>query len=127
AHGPVHPKGLHAGEFEVGLTGNYANRVLSAQRLEARHVASGARVSGSGTIGIVEHGPRLDLKGEWSDFRWPLAGRQVAVRSPAGSFAISGLMPYEVRLSGRGRAAELPGMAVDAAGTRGQDGLTCGP
>src|SRR6516165_11788773 len=127
AHGPVNPTGLHAGVFEVQLTGNYANRVLSAQHLEAHHLASGARVSGSGTIGIVDHGPRLDLKGDWSDFRWPLAGRQVAVRSPAGSFAISGLMPYQVRVSGRGRAAELPEMGLDASGTLGKDGLTFDP
>jgi translocation and assembly module TamB len=127
AHGPVNPTGLHAGVFEVQLSGNYANHVLTAQRMEARHVASGARVGASGTIGIVDHGPRLDLKGEWSDFRWPLAGRQVAVRSAAGSFAISGLMPYQVRLSGRGRAAELPEMSVDARGTLGKDGLTFDP
>jgi translocation and assembly module TamB len=127
AQGPVNPTGLHAGVFEVQWSGNYANHVLSAQRMEARHVASGARVGASGTIGIVDHGPRLDLKGEWSDFRWPLAGRQVAVRSPAGSFAISGLMPYQVRLSGRGRAAELPEMGVDARGTLGKDGLTFDP
>src|SRR5262249_44252652 len=94
---------------------------------EARHVASGARASGSGTIDIVDHGPRLDLKGEWSDFRWPLTARQAAGRSPAGSFAISGLMPYEGRLSGRGRAAELPEVAVDARGTLGKDGLTFDP
>jgi translocation and assembly module TamB len=127
AHGPLNPTGLSAGMFEVQFTGNYANHVLSAQRMEARHVASGARASAAGTIGIVDHGPRLDLKGEWSDFRWPLAGRQVAVRSPAGSFAISGVMPYQVRLSGRGRAAELPEMAVDASGTLGKDGLTFDP
>jgi len=127
AQGPVTPAGLHAGVFEVQLSGNYANRVLSAQHMEARHVVSGARISGSGTIGIVDHGPRLELKGEWSDFRWPLAGRQAAVRSPAGSFAVSGVMPYQVRLSGRGRAAELPEMAVDASGTLGKDGLTFEP
>ena len=39
--------------------------------------------SASGTIAIVDHGPRLDLKGEWSDFRWPLTGRDPAVRSAA--------------------------------------------
>ena len=127
AHGPVNPTGLRAGVFEVLFSGNFANHVLSAQRMEARHVASGARASASGTIGIVDHGPRLDLKGEFSDFRWPLTGRQVAVRSPGGSFAISGLMPYQVRLSGRGRAAELPEMTVDASGTLGKDGLTFDP
>jgi translocation and assembly module TamB len=127
AHGPLNPTGLRAGVFEVQFSGNYASHVLSAQHMEARHVASAARVSAAGTIGIVDHGPRLDLKGEWSDFRWPLAGRQVAVRSPAGSFALSGVMPYQVRLSGRGRAAELPEMAVDASGTLGKDGLTFDP
>jgi translocation and assembly module TamB len=127
AHGPVNPTGLHAGVFDVQFSGNYANHVLSAQRMEARHLASGARASAAGTIGIVDHGPRLDLKGEWSDFRWPLAGRQVAVRSPAASFAISGLLPYQVRVSGRGRAAELPEMALDARGTLGKDGLTFDP
>src|SRR5215475_14949718 len=127
AHGPVNPTGLHAGEFEVELTGNYANHVLSAQHMEARHVASGARASGSGTIDIVEHGPRLDLKGEWSDFRWPLAGRDPAVRSPAGAFTISGLLPYQVQLRGRGRAAELPEMTLEATGTLGKDGVTFEP
>jgi translocation and assembly module TamB len=127
AQGPVNPTGLHAGVFEVQLRANYASHVLSAQHIEARHVDSGARVSAAGTIGIVDHGPRLDLRGEWSDFRWPLAGRQVAVRSPAGTFAISGLMPYQVRLSGRGRAAELPEMGLDARGTLGKDGLTFDP
>ncbi|HEV3182678.1 MAG TPA: translocation/assembly module TamB domain-containing protein [Steroidobacteraceae bacterium] len=126
-HGPVNPTGLRAGVFEVQFNGNYAAHVLSAQRMEARHLASGARVGASGTIGIVDHGPRLDLNGEWSDFRWPLAGRDVALRSPAGVFALSGLMPYQVHLSGRGRAAELPEMALEASGTLGKDGLTFDP
>src|SRR5215472_12311731 len=52
AHGPVNPTGLHAGEFEVELTGSYASHVLTAQHMEARHLASGARVSAAGTIGI---------------------------------------------------------------------------
>jgi translocation and assembly module TamB len=127
AHGPLNPTGLRAGVFEVQLSGNYAARVLSAQRMEVRHEASGARASASGTIGIVDHGPRLDLKGEWSEFRWPLVGRDAAVRSPAGSFALSGLMPYQVHLSGRGRAAALPEMALEASGTLGKDGLTFDP
>jgi translocation and assembly module TamB len=127
AQGPLNPAGLHAGVFDAQFSGNYANRVLSARHMEVRHVASGARASAAGTIGIVDHGPRLDLRGEWSDLRWPLAGRDVAVRSPTGSFALAGLMPYQVRLSGRGRAAELPEMTVDASGTLGKDGLTFDP
>jgi translocation and assembly module TamB len=126
-HGPLNPTGLHVGEFEAQFTGGYADHMLTARRMEVRHLTSGARASGSGTIAIVEHGPRLDLKGEWSDFRWPLAGRNPAVRSAAGTFALTGVMPYSVRVSGRGRAAELPEMTVDANGTLGKDGVTFDP
>jgi translocation and assembly module TamB len=127
AHGPVNPTGLRAGAFEVQFDGNYAAHALNARSMEARHVASGARVTAAGTIAIVEHGPRLDLKGEWSDFRWPLAGRDPAVRSPAGAFTLSGLLPYQVQLRGRGRAAELPEMTLEATGTLGKDGVTFEP
>ena len=83
AQGPLNPRGLGAGDFEVLFDGGYANHVLTAKRMEARHVASGARATAPGTIAIVEHGPRLDLKGSWSEFRWPLVGRDPAVRSAA--------------------------------------------
>jgi len=127
AHGPVNPTGLRAGVFEVQFDGNYAAHALNARSMEARHVASGARATAAGTIAIVEHGPRLDLKGEWSDFRWPLTGRDPAVRSPAGAFTLSGLLPYQVQLRGRGRAAELPEMTLEATGTLGKDGVTFDP
>ena len=127
AHGPVNPTGLRAGVFEVQFDGNYAAHALTVRSMEARHVASGARATAAGTIAIVEHGPRLDLKGEWSDFRWPLAGRDPVVRSPAGAFTLSGLLPYQVQLRGRGRAAELPEMTLEATGTLGKDGVTFDP
>ncbi len=127
AHGPVNPAGLHAGVFEVRFAGSYAAHVLTARSMEARHVASGARATASGTIAIVDNGPRLDLKGDWSDFRWPLTGRSPAVRSAAASFALSGIMPYKVQVTGRGRAAELPEMTLEASGTLGKDGVTFDP
>ncbi|MBV8876868.1 MAG: hypothetical protein JO158_04105, partial [Gammaproteobacteria bacterium] len=127
AHGPVNPAGLHAGVFEVQFAGNYAAHALTARSMQVRHAASGARASATGTIAMIENGPRLDLKGDWSDFRWPLTGRSPAVRSAAGSFAISGVMPYGVQISGRGRAADLPEMAVQAAGTLGKNGVTFDP
>jgi translocation and assembly module TamB len=127
AHGAVNPTGLHVGVFEAQFTGHYADHVLTAKRMEARHVASGTRASASGTIAIVDHGPRLDLRGEWSDFRWPLVGRNIAVSSASGSFTLAGVLPYQVRLSGRGRAAQLPEMTLDARGTLGKDGVTFDP
>jgi translocation and assembly module TamB len=121
AHGPVNPSGLHAGVFEAVFEGGYADRVLTARRAEATHVESGARASASGTIAIIEHGPRLDLSGRWEQFRWPLVGRDVPVRSAAGSFTLQGVMPYRVHLAGDVRAADLPVMPVDVDGTLDKD------
>ena len=91
--------------------------------MEARHRASGARASASGTIAIVDNGPRLDLSGSWNDFRWPLGGRDVAVRSAAGSFTLRGVLPYAVHLRGSGRAAQPAGDAGRAARHAGQGQL----
>jgi len=117
AHGTLDPAGLHSGAFEVAFEGGWAQHTLTAHRMEARHVASGARASAAGTIAVVEHGPRLELKGAWSDFRWPLLGRDPPVRSAAGSFELSGIMPYRVHVAGELRAADLAPMPVDLTGT----------
>ena len=117
AAGPLNPTGLRAGEFQVQFDGGFAEHVLTARRMEARHVASGARASGAGTIAVVEHGPRLDLKGSWNDFRWPLAGREPALRSASGSYSLQGVMPYRVHITGDFRAADLPVMPADIVGT----------
>ncbi|HYB33430.1 MAG TPA: translocation/assembly module TamB domain-containing protein [Steroidobacteraceae bacterium] len=121
AKGALNPTGLRAGEFETRFTGHYAQHVLTVQRMDARHVASGARASASGTIAIVDNGPRLDLSGDWDDFRWPLTGREIAVRSAAGAFTLAGVLPYTVHLTGSARAADLPVMPVDVRGTLGKD------
>ena len=113
AQGAVNPAGLRVGVFDVQFEGGWANHVLSAKRMQARHVDSGARASAAGTIAIVDGGPRLDLKGSWNEFRWPLIGRDVVVRSDAGTFALEGLMPYRVRLT---RRCARAGSAGDARG-----------
>ena len=127
AHGPLTPHGLRAGVFAAQFTGHYAAHVLTATQMEVRHVASGARASAAGTFTIIDHGPRLDLGGSWSDFRWPLVGRDPAVRSAEGAFVLSGVLPYEVRVSGRARAAELPEMTVELTGTLGKDDFSFDP
>jgi translocation and assembly module TamB len=127
AHGPVNPAGLRAGVFDAQFTGNYANHVLTARQMELRHVASGARASGTGTIAIVDHGPRLDLSGSWSDFRWPLVGHDVAVRSAAGAFTLGGILPYQVHVSGRASAAGLAEMPLEVTGTLDKDSFSFDP
>src|SRR5579863_5017706 len=126
-HGPVNPAGLRAGEFVAQFAGHYADHVLTATHMEARHSASGAHAIASGTFGIVDKGPRLDLHGSWNDFRWPLVGRYVAVRSASGSFTLQGILPYQLHLSGRGRAANLPEMPVELDGTLGKDSFAFQP
>jgi translocation and assembly module TamB len=125
--GPVNPAGLRAGEFEAQFAGHYADHVLTATHMEVRHGASGAHAIGSGTFGIVDNGPRLDLTGSWNDFRWPLVGRYVAVHSASGTFTLRGVLPYQVHLSGRGRAADLPEMPVELDGTLGTDSFAFQP
>jgi translocation and assembly module TamB len=117
--GPLNPAGLHAGVFDTEFSGSYAARVLTAHHMQARHAGSGARASGSGTIGI--DGPRLDLKGEVSDFRWPLTGREPAVSAAGGSWSLAGVLPYRVQLKGSARAAGLPDTPLEASGTLGKD------
>ena len=119
AHGQVNPTGLRAGVFEAQFSGSYAHRVLTARHMELRHPGSGAVARGAGTIGI--DGPRLDLTGSVSDLRWPLVGRDPALRSASGTFTLEGVLPYRVRASGSARAGELPLIPADVSGTLGKD------
>jgi translocation and assembly module TamB len=96
AHGTVTPPGLGVGAFDAIFEGSYANTVLTARRIDLTHHGSGAHLTGAGTIGIVDKGPRLDLKGSWNAFRWPLAGADIAVKSAAGDYALSGMWPYDL-------------------------------
>jgi translocation and assembly module TamB len=119
AHGPVNPTGLRAGLFQGQVSGSYADRVLTARHVELRHSGSGALLRGAGTIGI--DGPRLDVSGEVSNFRWPLVGRDPALSGASGSFTLTGVLPYRVHASGSARAAGLPLMPLEVSGTLGKD------
>jgi autotransporter translocation and assembly factor TamB len=105
----------------VQFDGGFAEHVLTAKRMEARHVESGATATAAGTIAIVDGGPRLDLAGHWEQFRWPLTGRDIPVHSTAGTFTLQGVLPYRVHVTGDIRAAGLPAMPVDVYGTLGKD------
>jgi translocation and assembly module TamB len=129
ASGIVDPPGLKAGSFNVMFDGGIARQVLIARRIDVTHVASGARTIASGTIGIaaVAGGPRLDLRGSWSNLRWPLAGRSVPFRSGQGSFELSGLRPYDFHTQGLAQVPTLlPSLApvpADVTGKLGDKGV----
>jgi len=76
ARGSVVPTGLHIGPFDGEFDGSFAKHVLTVKHVDLTHRSSGAQASGSGTIGIVHGGPRLDLRGSWQNFRWPMVGKR---------------------------------------------------
>ena len=124
ARGTLDPAGLKAGSFDVQFDGSYSQEVLTASRIDITHPASGARSTASGTIGIVAGGPRLDLKGSWRNFRWPLAGANVPFRSSAGTFALSGMRPYDFKTKGMAQIEELAPVPADVEGKLGGDGVS---
>lgn len=121
ARGTLEPAGLKAGAFDTQFDGGYSRQVLTASRIDITHVASGARTIASGTIGIVAGGPRLDLRGSWRNFRWPLAGLSVPFRSSSGTFELSGLRPYDFRTKGIAQVARLAPVPADVTGKLGAD------
>lgn len=118
--GKVDPTGLHAGTFDAEFDGSFADHVLTAKHMEARH-PSGAHAVGSGTFAIVPNGPRLDLKGNWENFRWPLVGEEPVVQSAAGTFTLEGILPFKVHAEGSASAAGISASAADVTGTLGKD------
>jgi len=123
ARGSVTPAGLGAGGFDALFDGAYANSVLTARRIELTHHTSGAHATGAGTIAVVENGPRLDLKGSWREFRWPLVGADIGIRSAAGDYAVSGTRPYDLRASGVVTVPALGTVPVELEGKLATDRL----
>ncbi len=116
ANGPLTPAGLEAGPFMASFQGAYSERVVQVRAVEFAHMASGARATGAGEIEVVEDGPRLDLKGTWRDFRWPLVGDDVSTRSASGEYTLKGVWPYALTASGELSPAELPSMQFSMQG-----------
>jgi translocation and assembly module TamB len=98
--GPLTPEGLRVGIFDSVFEGSYANRTVTADRIDITHRASRANATGKGTIAIAPNGPSLQLEGNWKGFRWPLVGKDIAVNSASGHYVMSGVWPYDVRGEG---------------------------
>jgi translocation and assembly module TamB len=120
ADGPLTPAGLAAGAFQTSFKGSYDDRVVTADRIEVRH-PNGTVLTGAGTIAVADNGPRLDLHGDWHDFRWPLVGKDVGVRSAGGSYQLSGLWPYDWRASGPIEIRDFAPMPAQARGRLAKD------
>ena len=124
--GTANPTGLRVGLFQTEFDGFYSNHVLTARHMSARHIVTGAQATGSGTIEVIKNGPRLDLQGNWHDFRWPLVGKDkdVPFHSPSGQYTLQGIRPYDVHMIGIGKVRDLPPMPADVYGSLGKDYFT---
>jgi translocation and assembly module TamB len=112
AQGSVDAPGLHAGPLDADLSGSYKAHVLTVSRLRLRHAASGAIADAQGTITVAAGGPQLDLRGEWLQFRWPLAAAEAPIHSARGNYTVQGVRPYAIGAQGELRAGELPALQV---------------
>jgi translocation and assembly module TamB len=123
AKGRLTPPGLKAGAFGVDFRGSYSRKVVTIQAAAATHAASGARATTRGNVTIVRGGPALQLSGEWSRFRWPLASAAPAFSSPLGTYVLGGVKPWNVTLAGEVIAAGQPVMPINLQGLLSSESL----
>jgi translocation and assembly module TamB len=112
AQGNVTAPGLDAGPLAAEFSGHYARGVLTVARLKLRHAASGAIADAQGSVTLENGGPRLDLHGEWTQFRWPLASAEAPIHSARGSYTLQGLRPYAISAEGELRATDMPPLQI---------------
>ena len=124
AHGPLDSSGLKVGLFDTEFEGAYSNHVLWAKHIGITHRTSGAHAKAGGSIEVVRNGPRLDLRGTWTDFRWPLAGKVAPFHSSSGDFTLQGTWPYSVHATGMAQARDLPPMPATIDGSLARDRFT---
>jgi len=122
--GPLNSAGLNVGLFDSEFAGAYSNHVLWAKHIDITHRSSGAHATGGGTIEVVKNGPRLNLRGTWHNFQWPLVGKDIPFHSSTGEYTLEGTWPYAVRASGMAQAKELPPMPTSIQGALARDRFT---
>jgi translocation and assembly module TamB len=98
------------GDGPVRLQGNgrWLDRTIEIAALRAWLPRSSLSASVAGSVKLAEQDPGLDLTGEWTALRWPLAGEPV-FESPIGAFTLRGAMPYGFEVQTH---ALLPGFPV---------------
>ena len=123
AHGNLTAPGLKAGPMAVTFDGSYAAKHVDIRSATVAHAPSGARASVKGGVDIVSGGPRLDLTGQWTQFRWPLAASTPAFRSSRGNFTLAGQKPWTVQAESLVSAAGLTDLPTSLKGALGSSDL----
>ena len=123
AQGTVTPPGLAAGPMAVTFDGQYRARRIEVRKATATHAPSGSQLTTSGAILLDKAGPNLQLEGDWSTFRWPLTGRDIAFTSPRGHYTLQGSKPWNVTAQGDITPTDWPTMPATLTGVLDGDRL----
>jgi len=110
--------------LSTDFDGSWHGRVLSISSWRLHEPLSGTSVEAHGSVEVVAGGPRLDLSGAWSHFRWPLADAQAVSHSERGSYTLAGIRPFALSTQGDLQIGQLPSMQIALRGRLAADGLT---
>lgn len=113
ANGSLLPPGLAAGPIDVEFDGFYFRNVLTARRITLVHSAAGTQLDVAGTFTPTDDGVVLDLDGEWTKLRWPLADRSPVFDSKRGRFTLRGMGPHAFTAKADARIGALPRVDAD--------------
>lgn len=113
---------LVAEQVRVRGSGRYGDGVISIVALRAWMPRSGLALTTEGTVTLGGEAPGLDLAGDWSMFRWPLAGEPF-VESTAGVYTFAGPMPYAFTVKADARGPQIPAADFTASGSIDRDQL----
>jgi translocation and assembly module TamB len=107
------------GPVRIQGNGRWLEPTLEIASLRAWLPRSSLTLQTAGTVTFGEASPTLDLTGEWSALRWPLAG-PVEIESTFGTYSLRGSMPYGFDVQAHVRAPVLetaPEARFSATGT----------
>ncbi|MGB5104700.1 MAG: translocation/assembly module TamB domain-containing protein [Steroidobacteraceae bacterium] len=125
---------LDAGLAAIGIDGTFTSpafgdeplRIQGAARRSGRQFdidslrawlpRSEMAVSLAGAVRVEGEAPVLDLQGEWTALRWPIAAEPV-VESSLGVFELTGPLPYAFEVKALARGPQLPESDFTARGS----------
>jgi len=111
-------------QLRVQGAGRWEGRTIELANLQAWLPRMGLTVTSSGSIILPAADapddtlPRLELSGEWTALRWPVAleGEPI-VQSPQGVYTLEGSLPYRFTTRAVVEGAAIPSTSFEAAGT----------
>ncbi|HEX4377131.1 MAG TPA: translocation/assembly module TamB domain-containing protein [Steroidobacteraceae bacterium] len=124
AQGTVVPPGLRSGPLLARFRGDYNDTILTVTSLQLDHAVSGTVATASGEVAFVSGGPRLDLHGSWTHFRWPMNANDAPFHSDHGSYTLQQLRPYAFTTTADFQFTDAPAMHIAMRGRLASDSVT---